>query len=507
MIVIIDFGSQTAHLISRRISDFGIKTAIVDPQTAFAYVELNKPAGIVFSGGPASVYEKNAPTIDKRIFTLSIPILGICYGQQLTAHLLKGGKTLKDKRREDGPATLSIQTRSLLFSGLPATFQVWMSHGDTVIKAPEGFVFTAKTNTIGSASMENRISKIYCVQFHPEVAHTENGTQILKNFVEKICLLKVSTKKLSPRSILYSIQETVGDDRVIAAVSGGVDSSVAAALVAKAIGNRLTVVYIDNGLMRVGTREEVEHIFTNLIPADLRIISCRNVFLEKLRGVTDPEKKRKIIGSLYIDYFQKEAKKIRAVKFLMQGTIYSDVIESKGTKHAVVIKSHHNVGGLPKNMKLKLIEPLRYYYKDEVRMIGRRLQLPGSVINKQPFPGPGHAIRIIGEVTKERLEKQKLADSILLEEIKKSGLYKKVFQSFTVLTGANSTAVRGDGRFYDEVVALRIYDSEDIMSASWSRIDWNILQKIVSRITNEVPGVSRVVYDITTKPPATMEWE
>lgn len=507
MIYVVDFGSQTAHLISRRVRDLGIEVEVVTPEDLLPRIAKNKPKGLILSGGPSSVYEEGAPTLDKKVFELGIPILGICYGQQLTAHLLPGGKTVKDEKREDGPATLIIDKPCILFEGVSPHSRIWMTHGDTVMEPPTGYEFVAHSESIMSAAMQNVQKKIYGVQFHPEVEHTEHGTIILRNFLEKVCDIKTSKKEIDIDKIIVDIKKEVGDAHVIAAVSGGVDSTVAAALVAKAIGKQLTVIYCDNGLMRWGTRDEVEEIFGKQLQIDLRIIDCKKEFLDVLKGVTDPEEKRKAIGKLYIDIFERESHKIKDAQFLVQGTIYSDVIESQGTKHAAKIKSHHNVGGLPEKMKLKLLEPVRNFYKDEVRKIGRAVGLSEMAVKKQPFPGPGQAIRIIGEITEERLNKQQTADKIVLEEIKNAGLYDKIFQSFTIMTGVNSTSVKGDGRFYNEVVALRIYDSSDIMSASWSRLDWDILQKIVSRITNEVPGVSRVVYDITTKPPATMEWE
>lgn len=512
MIVIIDFGSQTAHLIGRRVRDLGIDVEIFSPETLDFTLENpfqtpGIPSGIILSGGPSSVYEKNAPTVDPKLFDLGIPILGICYGQQLTAHLLPGGKTVKDKQREDGPATLVVDKPCVLFEGVSSHSRVWMSHGDTVMEAPRGFEFVAHSESISSAAMQNVAKKIYGVQFHPEVEHTEHGGIILKNFLENVCGLSTSSSSLKIPKILKELKAQIGKSHVIAAVSGGVDSTVAAALVAKAIGNQLSVIYCENGLMRAGTREEVEDIFRNHLKVDLRVIDCEEEFLVALKDVVDPEQKRKIIGKLYIDIFERESKKIKDVRFLVQGTIYSDVIESKGSKHASKIKSHHNVGGLPEKMDLKLIEPLRNFYKDEVRKIGKQLGISEKFLTMQPFPGPGNAIRIIGEITKERLVTIRAVHHILIEEIKKEGLYEKIFQSFPVMTGANSTAVRGDGRFYGEVVALRIVETKDIMSASWSRLDYDLLQKIVSRITNEVPGISRVVYDITTKPPATMEWE
>lgn len=507
MIVVIDFGSQTAHLIGRRVREMGVQVAITGPENILNFIRNQKVRGIILSGGPASVYEKGAPTISKKIFRLGIPILGICYGLQLTAYLLPGGKTIKGKMREDGPATLVIDTPTRLFEGVSPHSRIWMSHGDTVISPPIGFSFIAHSENIASAAMVNEDKKIYGVQFHPEVEHTENGMIIMRNFVEKICNIKTKTHKINIEKMVKQIKLTVGDKKVIAAVSGGVDSTVAATIVAKAVGKQLTVIYANNGLMRSGTSQEVEEIFKKKLKIDLKVVACQKLFLKNLKRVIDPEQKRKIIGKLYIDVFEKEAKKMSGVTFLVQGTIYSDVIESKGSKHAAKIKSHHNVGGLPEKMGLKLLEPLREFYKDEVREIGRKLGLPKESIDKQPFPGPGMAIRIVGEVSEERLNKLQQADEIVLEEIKKGGFYEKVFQSFPIMTGAKSTAVKGDGRFYGEVIALRIVDTKDIMSASWARLPYDLLQKMASRITNEVPGVSRVVYDITTKPPATMEWE
>lgn len=507
MIVIVDFGSQTAHLIGRRVRDMGVSISIVSPQDSLAFITSHKVHGIILSGGPSSVYEKGAPTIDKKIYDLGIPILGICYGQQLTAHLLPGGKTVKDTVREDGPATLIVDKPSPLLSGISEHSRIWMSHGDTVIAPPKGFDLIAHSETIKSACMTNESKKIYGVQFHPEVEHTEHGNLILLNFVKHICKVRMKKYKVSTDKIIKKIKSTVGNQKVLAAVSGGVDSTVAAALVARAIGHNLTVIFADNGLMRVGTRNEVEEIFKQKLKVNVVIVDCKKEFLTALKGITDPELKRKTIGKLYIDIFEKEAKKIKGIKFLVQGTIYSDVIESKGTKHAAKIKSHHNVGGLPEKMNFALLEPLRNYYKDEVREIGKKLGLPQYITHKQVFPGPGQAIRIIGEITPNRLRVQNQADTIVVEEMKKANWYYKVFMSFPISTGIKATAVKGDGRFYGEVIALRIVQSKDVMTTVWARLPYNLLQKIVSRITNEIPEVSRVVYDITTKPPATMEWE
>src|SRR3989338_11637 len=517
MILVVDFGSQTAHLIARRVRDLGVDVKTIEPESAYQEAKKGKPQGLIFSGGPASVYAEGAPTINPKLFDLGIPILGICYGQQLIAHLLLGGKTEKGSVREDCPATLIIDKPCVILEGVSPHSRIWMSHGDTVIRPPKGFEFVAHSETIPSAAMKNDQKKIYGVQFHPEVEHTEHGILVLRNFLEKVCGLKTSKKEIDIQKIIVDIKKLVGKAHVIAAVSGGVDSTVAAALVTKAIGKQLTVIYCDNGLMRWGTREEVEEIFAKNLKIDLRVIDCKDEFLKALKGVTDPEEKRKTIGKLYINIFEKEANRHSGQakrdpesikpKFLVQGTIYSDVIESKGTKHSDKIKSHHNVGGLPEKMNLTLIEPMRNFYKDEVRKIGKLVGLPKKYTHKQVFPGPGQAIRIIGEITPERLERQQKTDKIVLEEIKKAGYYYKVYMSFPISTGAKSTSVKGDGRFYGEVVALRIIESQDVMTTVWSRLPYDLLQRIVSRITNEVPGISRVVYDITTKPPATMEWE
>jgi len=509
MIIIIDFGSQTTHLIARRLKELGAGVEIIHPENALKEIKKNKAKGIILSGGPASVYEKNAEVIDDKIFSLGIPILGICYGLQLTAHLL-GGRVVSGKK-EYGPTQLKIQNSEFrIAKDLPDEFTVWMSHGDEVVRLPKGFKVFGSTKNVSFAMTGDLNRNIFGLQFHPEVEHTEFGTQILKNFVE-ICKVAVFKKDFDAMKIEESIREAVGkDDYVIGAVSGGVDSTVAAALTAKALGKRFVPIYVDNGLMREGTKEHVEKIFKRIGIKPI-VVNAVGEMLRRLRKITDSEQKRKIIGNYYVEIFEQEMKKLIAkkmsVKFLLQGTIYSDVIESQGTKNSAKIKSHHNVGGLPKKMKLKLLEPVRNFYKDEVREIGRRLGLPEEFVNKQPFPGPGYAVRIRGEVTKERLEMEKIADEIVLSELEKAKLYSKVFLSFPIMTGAFSTAVKGDGRQFGEVVALRVVESKDIMTSTWSRLPYDILQKISSRIVNEVQGVSRVVYDITTKPPATMEWE
>lgn len=509
-IIVVDFGSQTAHLIARRIRDFGISVLLIEPESVLEKIEELKPKGIILSGGPSSVYEKGAPTVDAEIFKLGIPILGICYGWQLTAHLLRG-KTIQGNR-EYGPTKVRIDEDSPLFRDIKTReLMVWMSHGDEVTELPAGFSCHVSSLKVKAAGVGDFERMIFGLQFHPEVEHTEEGIKILKNFVENVCGLKVYPRKIDVNDVIAGVRKVVDSEgkeaRAIAGVSGGVDSTVASAITARAIGKRFVPVYCDNGLMRTGTREEVWEIFKKNLGVEPVIIDCRNEFLTELKGISDPEKKRIIIGKLYIENFEREAGKVKNAKFLVQGTIYSDVIESKGTKHASKIKSHHNVGGLPARMKLKLLEPLRDFYKDEVRELGRQLGLPESVIWKQPFPGPGQAIRILGEVTEERLSKQQKADQIVLEVLKERGWYEKVFQSFPVLTDSKSTAVKGDSRVYGDVVALRVYDSSDIMTAGWTHLPYEILQEISTRIVNEVPDVSRVVYDVTTKPPATMEWE
>lgn len=508
MILLVDFGSQTSHLIARRLRGLGANVTIVSPDEAYNLARVHKPQGIVFSGGPSSVYQEGAPTIDENIYGIGVPIMAICYGFQLVSRQL-GGDVVAGKK-EYGPATLQVaNTSSQILSKVPDTSVVWMSHGDEIVKLPDGFEVVGSTEHVPFACAFDQTRKIVGLLFHPEVEHTEYGEVILQNFMD-YCGIVPENVEIDVQRIIADIKKIVGDSYVIGAISGGVDSTVAGALVAKAIGDQFIPVYVENGLMRESNRKHVENIFSHFgVKAD--IVDCEDEMLERLKGSTDPEEKRKIIGKFYVELFEREMEKYVAlgkdIKFLMQGTIYSDVIESQGTKHAQKIKSHHNVGGLPEKMKLSLLEPVREFYKDEVRQIGTLLGLPEEFIHKQPFPGPGYAVRIRGEVTKERLEKERHADRILLSELENAGVLDSVFISFPVMTGSDSVAVKGDGRFFGEVIALRIVESRDVMTATWARVPYDVLQRISSRIVNEVPEISRVVYDISTKPPATMEWE
>ncbi|HET9947210.1 MAG TPA: glutamine-hydrolyzing GMP synthase [Patescibacteria group bacterium] len=508
MLLIIDFGSQTTHLIGRRFKDLGAHSTIVTPEAALETIVKEKPSGIVLAGGPMSVYEDGAPSLDPKIFELGIPILGICYGFQLTAHLL-GGEVVSG-RKEYGPAKFSVlDENAVLLKGVAKESTVWMNHGDEIVKLPEDFVLIGQTKNVPFTCTMSTKRKIYGILFHPEVEHTQFGNQIFQNFLE-ICDVKKEHHGVSPEDMIKKIQETVGSAHVIGAVSGGVDSTVAATLVAKAIGKRFTPIFVNNGLMRDDAVDSVKNLFKRFDITPV-VIEVEEQMLQKLKGITDSEEKRKVIGNFYIEIFEQEMTRLLQenadVQFLMQGTIYSDVIESQGSKHASKIKSHHNVGGLPENMKLKLLEPLRELYKDEVRALGKELGLPEEFVLKQPFPGPGFAVRIRGEVTKERLSQEKHADKIVMEELKNAGWLEKIFISFPVMTNASSTAIKGDGKFMGEVIALRVVESKDIMSSTWAHLPYDVLQTISSRIVNEVAGISRVVYDITTKPPATMEWE
>lgn len=511
MILIIDFGSQSTHLISRRLKELGADNLILNPDEV-DIKSISKYKGIILSGGPSSVYEKNAPTISKELFNKRIPILGICYGQHLICNLL-GGEVKQGVKKEYGPADLEIVTFTQLFhtdkdTPMAAKFSVWMSHGDEVKKIPKDFIILAKTATIPYAAISNKKKNIYAIQFHPEVIHTQFGEQILKNFLT-ICGLTPIKQSIDIKTVnrmIEDIKDSVKDRRAICALSGGVDSSVAAVLVHNAIGSHLTAIYIDSGLMRKDETESLRKVFNNEYKMNVKIIKAEKIFLNNLKGVTDPEKKRKIIGKTFIEVLEKEAKKMNA-DFLVQGTIYPDVIESAGTKHSQKIKSHHNVGGLPKNMKLMLLEPLRTLYKDEVREVGKLVGLSNEIVKRQPFPGPGLAIRIIGSVDKKKLLILQKADAIVTQEIAKAGLENKLWQAFAVFTGIKTTGVRGDARCYGETIAIRALEARDAMSASWAHLPYKLLDTLGVRIVTEIPEVNRVVYDISNKPPATMEWE
>lgn len=505
MILVIDFGSQTAHLIGRRLRQLGVEVGYAYPEDALSSIKIQKPNGLIFSGGPNDISHDASLSIDTKVLALGIPVLGICYGWQLIAYLLGG--TVEHSKKEFGPEDIIFDTQPGIFALPKKQFTAIMSHGDTVTKLPKGFTAVGRTKHVAYAAVMNKDKNLYGIQFHPEADHTQYGLELLKNFAKDVCGETLSPMSLSPNNIIASIKETVGNKKVICAVSGGVDSTVTAYLIGKAIGKNLIPVYVDSGLMRPETDQRVKYIFTKLIHANLIVIDAKKRYLDTLKGITDPEEKRKAIGKLYIDVFNEVAKKHADASFLAQGTIYSDVIESKGSKHASKIKSHHNVGGLPDNVPFQLLEPMRNYYKDEVRELGRLAGLPADVVNQQPFPGPGYAVRIRGEVTEKRLAQVIIADSIVVEEMKRAGLYETVFQCFSVMTGAFSTAVKGDGRVFAEVVAIRAYESRDIMTSRWAHIPYEVLERMSSRIVNEVPNISRVVYDITTKPPATMEWE
>ena len=505
MIILVDFGGQTAHLISRRIRELGVECVIVNPDNVLEKIKGGKVDGIIFSGGPASVYEKDAPTVDKKIFEVRVPILGICYGEQLIAHLLNG-EVKPGSKKEYGPAILTGVKidKSQLLKGVPEISNVWMSHGDEVVREPVGFETFGTTETIPHAVIENHDKKIYGIQFHPEVIHTEFGTQILENFL-KICGLTSKKWEINQEfvnNLIKDIKDSIGDEKAICALSGGVDSSVAALLVHKAIRKNLTSVYVESGLMREGETDTLRKVFGEHYKMNVVIIDAKEEFLKALSGIVDPEEKRKAIGKTFIEIFDKEAKKINA-KFLVQGTIYPDVIESAGSKHSKTIKSHHNVGGLPENMNLVLIEPLRNFYKDQVRKIGDILGLPDSITERQPFPGPGLAVRIIGEVTEGNLKILRKADAIVTEELKDT----KLWQAFAVFTGIKTTGVRGDNRAYGETIAIRAIEAEDAMSANFAHLPYEVLEKISVRIVTEIPEANRLDYDITNKHPATQEWE
>ncbi len=508
-IVILDFGSQYTQLIARRVRENKVFSRIVPFNTPLKEIAALNPKGLILSGGPASVTDKKSPCPDKGIFKLGVPILGICYGMQVVTEML-GGKVKHTKDREFGKVELFIDDNRDLFSHIPGNFTCWSSHGDLVTKLAPGFKVSAHTLNTPIAAVVHHQKKIYGVQFHPEVTHTEKGNQIIGNFLFKICgCLSRWTMQSFIKETIENIKKTVGKDKVVLGLSGGVDSSVAALLLHRAIGKNVRCIFVNNALLRKGEPEQILKIFRNTFHLNLDYAERSKKFLVRLKGVTDPEEKRKIIGDEFVKTFEEEADKVKGVKFLGQGTLYPDVIESISPTGAPSsrIKSHHNVGGLPAHMRLKLIEPLRDLFKDEVRLIGKELGLPESIIHRQPFPGPGLAIRIIGEVTPERLDLLREVDQRVIEEITNANLYEQVWQSFAILLPIKSVGVMGDERTYENVVSLRCVTSVDGMTADWAKLPYELLEKISNRIINEVKGVNRVVYDISSKPPATIEWE
>src|SRR5271170_6144216 len=520
-IVILDFGSQYTQVIARRIRECSVYSQILRFDTGAAEIARLKPSGIILSGGPSSVYAEDAPLPDKNIFSLGVPILGICFGVLLFAHFL-GGKVEKGQKREYGKGTLNVKDSSCaLFSKLPKTLQVWNSHGEKLTKIPNGFKPVAVTENSEYAAIENRSRKFFGLQFHPEVVHMPRGSEIISNFVHQVCSCGKSwTMRSYVEQAVEEIRMQVGKENVILGLSGGVDSSVAAALLHKAIGDQLTCIFVNNGLLRAREAEVVQEVFGKHFKLKLQYENATKLFLTRLKGVTDPERKRKIIGKAFVEVFEKAVAQASGLsgetqagspryKFLAQGTLYPDVIESVpiAGNPAAMIKSHHNVGGLPRKMRFQLVEPLKCLFKDEVRELGLELGLPREIVLRQPFPGPGLAVRILGEVTPKRCEILRAADAIVVEEMKASGWYYKIWQSFAVLLPVRSVGVMGDERTYDFTVAIRAVDSQDGMTADWVKLPYDLLETLSRRITNEVKGVNRVCFDISSKPPATIEWE
>ncbi len=505
-IIVLDFGAQYAQLIARRIRECRVLSELVPHDISLDEIRALDPAGIVLSGGPASVNEPGAPSLDPGIFDLGLPVLGICYGMQAMAQAL-GGEVAGTGTGEFGKTEIELQSDAVLFHGVPSTHTCWMSHNDSVTRLPEGFRATAATPGAPTAAMEHVERKLHAVQFHPEVVHTPFGTEMLERFAYEVC---GQDGTWTPQHVIDEqvarIRAQVGDQRVLCALSGGVDSAVAALLVHKAVGDQLTCVFVDHGMLREGEAEQVVETFGNHYKVDLVHVQAQQRFLELLAGVTEPEQKRKIIGETFIRVFEEESRRLEGIKYLVQGTLYSDVIES-GSKTAAKIKSHHNVGGLPDDMDLELCEPLRLLFKDEVRKVGIELGMPDRMVWRQPFPGPGLAIRIIGDITQERLDILRRADFVLQEEIRAAGWYNKVWQSFAVLPCVKSVGVMGDARTYEYPIIIRAVTSEDAMTADWARLPYDLLERISTRIINEVQGVNRVALDISSKPPGTIEWE
>lgn len=506
LVIIVDFGGQYSQLIARRIRENNVYCEIIPYSSSIEKIKEKGPRGIIFSGGPNSVYGENTPKISKEIFELGVPILGICYGQQLTAFTL-GGKVESAQVREYGKTKVNLDNKSILFEGIDKEQECWMSHTDYVSEIPSDFNIIAYTDGCKVAAMANEDKKIYGVQFHPEVEHTPFGKKMLKNFLFNVCELKGDWSVTSfAEEKIKAIKELVGDKKVICALSGGVDSSVAAVIVHKAIGDQLTCIFVDHGLLRKDEGDQVESVFKEKFKMNLIRVNAQDRFLGKLKGITEPERKRKIIGEEFIRVFEGEANKLGDIDYLVQGTIYPDVVES-GTGTSATIKSHHNVGGLPEDIEFELIEPLRDLFKDEVRKVGEELGIPHKLVWRQPFPGPGLGIRVLGEITEEKLEIVREADAIFREEIAKAGLDEKIWQYFACLPNIRSVGVMGDERTYSHTIGLRAVNSSDGMTSDWAKIPYEVLDKVSIRIVNEVKGVNRIVYDVTSKPPSTIEWE